>query len=99
LLRRVQAQGDFATVIHRGDAVSGSVALIHRARDGSCTAYARSLGPGGAYVWRPAAVDGITTDAVDKWVERQRRFDRDLWVIELDTPDLARFIDETIVND
>ncbi len=79
--------------------MSGSVALIHRARDGSCTAYERSLGDGGNYVWRTAATDGITPDAVDRWIARQLKFDRDLWVIELDTPDLARFIDETIVND
>jgi len=99
LLRRVQAEGGFATVIVHGDDVSGSVALVHRARDGGCIAYARSLGPAGAYVWRSAVTDGITPDAVDKWVERQRRFDPDLWVIELDTPNLARFVDETIVND
>lgn len=99
LRRRVSAEGGFATVLHRGDAVSGSVALIHRGRDGSCTAYARSLDAAGDYVWRPAARDEITADSVDRWIERQRRFDRDLWVIELDTPDLARFIDETIVND
>ena len=97
LMRRVQAAGDFATVIYRGDAVSGSVALIHRARDGACIAYARSLGDAGNYVWRPATIGGASAEAVDSWIERQRKFDRDLWVIELDTPDLARFIDETIM--
>ena len=92
LLRRVHAAGDFATVVHRGDDISGSVALVHRMRDGHRTAFARTLGPDGDYVWRPAA----TGDAFDEWVARQRGFDRDLWVIELDTPDPARFIDETI---
>lgn len=45
------------------------------------------------YVWGIAA----TGESVDDWVARQRRFDPDLWVVELDTPNLARFIDETIV--
>ncbi len=92
LLRRVHAAGDFATVIHRGDDISGSVALIHRTRDDYRTVLSRTLGPDGDYVWRPAA----SGNAVDEWVANQRRFDRDLWVIELDTPDPARFIDETI---
>jgi len=43
-------------------------------------------------MWRTAAAG----ESVNNWVERQRGFDRDLWVIELDTPDLARFIDEII---
>lgn len=92
LLRRVHAAGDFATVLYRGDAVSGSVALVHRGRDGERTALSRTLGPGGDYLWRPAA----RGDAVDGWIDRQRQFDPDLWVIELDTPDPARFVDETI---
>ncbi len=92
MLRRVHAAGDFATVLHRGDDVAGSVVLIHRGRGGAGRARARTLGAGGAYVWRPAA----TGDSVDVWVARQRGFDPDLWVIELDTPDPARFVDETI---
>ncbi|UAJ10904.1 DUF1491 family protein [Glacieibacterium megasporae] len=92
LLRRVDAAGDFATVVHRGDAVAGSVVLIHRDRSGSVRALSRALGESGSYVWRTAA----TGDSVDSWVSRQRGFDPDLWVIELDTPDPARFIDETI---
>ncbi len=72
--------------------MSGSVAIVHRSRDGSVRALARVLGPGGTYGWRTAA----TADAVESWVVRQRGFDPDLWVIELDTPDPARFIDESI---
>ena len=92
LLRRVSAAGDFATVLRRGDDVSGAVILIHRRRDGDVTALARSLSAGGSYAWTEAA----RGDAVDGYVARQSAFDPDLWVIELDTPDLARFVAETI---
>jgi len=91
-VRRVNAAGDFATVLHRGDDVAGSISLIHRDRSGGVRALSRTLGLGGTYVWRTAA----TGDSVDAWVVRQRDFDPDLWVIELDTPDPARFVDETI---
>ena len=95
LLRRVDAAGDFAAVLHRGDAVAGSIVLVHRTRDGATRALQRLLGSGGAYQWRVAA----TGDSVDAWVAKQRDYDRDLWVIELDTPNPARFIDGTIVDD
>ncbi len=93
LLRRVQAAGDFATVLHRGDATAGSVVVIHRDRSGAQRALVRTLGQGPDYHWQVAAQD----ESVDSWVVRQRGYDPDLWVIELDTPDPARFIDETIV--
>lgn len=92
LLRHVHAAGDFATILHRGDEIAGSVVVIHRDRAGYVRALARVMALEGSYVWRVAAAG----DSVDSWVDRQRGFDPDLWVIELDTPDPARFIDETI---
>ncbi len=96
LLRRVAAAGDFATVLHRGDDISGAVILIHRSRDGAETAFQRAIGSDGDYRWRIAARSESGANAVSDWVKRQRGFDPDLWVIELDTPDPARFIDEPI---
>ena len=93
LLRRVAAAGDFAVVLHRGDATAGSVAVIHRDRSGVQRALSRTIGRGHDYEWQVAA----TGDSVDPWIARQRGYDPDLWVIELDTPDPARFIAETSV--
>lgn len=87
----MQAAGDFATVLHHGDDVAGSVVLIHRGRE-TQSALARGIGPQGTTVWQVAAQG----ESVDGWVTRQRGYDPDLWVIELDTPDLARFVDEPI---
>lgn len=92
LLRRVSAAGDFATVLHKGDAVAGSIVIIHRDRAGLTRALQRILGEKGEYRWRTAA----TGESVDEWVQRQRRYDPDLWIIELDTADAARFVDEWI---
>ncbi len=92
LLRRVHAAGDFATVLHRGDDTAGSVVLVHRHRHAVRRAIARAIGSDQRYHWRSIVED----DSVNSWIEGQRRFDVDLWVVELDTPDLARFIDETI---
>lgn len=79
-------------MLHKGDAVAGSVALVVRDRRGEIQALSRVVGPAGTSIWQVAA----TGDSIGDWTERQRRYDPDLWVIELDTPDPARFIDETI---
>ena len=94
LLRRVHGGGGFATVLARGDDISGSVVLIHRNR-GVQRALQRLLGPDGTYGWAMTA----TGNGVEPWVARQRSYDPDLWVVELDTPYPARFIDETILDD
>ena len=94
LLRSVHADGGFATVLARGDDIAGSVVLVHRDR-GAERALQRTLGADGSYFWRVAA----TGESVAAWVARQRGFDPDLWVVELDTPYPARFIDETIAED
>ena len=93
LVRRVNAAGDFATVLSKGDAVAGSVVIVHR-RGAKTRALQRLMNATGGYEWRETA----SGDSVDEWLERQRRYDPDLWVIELDTPDPARFIDETIAT-
>ena len=92
-MRRVLADGGFATVLHHGDDTAGSVVIIHRDRDGAHRALVKVTGQIGGDLWRVAA----SGESVDAWVTRQRGYDPDLWIIELDTPDLARFIDETIV--
>jgi hypothetical protein len=91
LIRRVNAAGDFATVLNRGDAVAGSIAIVHRGRGGVTNALQRVLGSDGKYDWTVAASD----DEVDSWLKRQLNYDPDLWIIELDTPDAARFIAES----
>jgi len=90
LLRRVHAAGDFATVIARGDDVAGSVIIVHRDRAGLEQAFQRVLAGDDGYRWRIAA----SGESVAAWIAAQRRFDPDIWVVELDTADPARFVDE-----
>lgn len=94
LLRRVQAEGGFGAVLARGDAVAGSIAIVTRDR-GETALLVPALGPDGGYEWRAIAAD----TAIPAAIERQRRYDPDLWVVELDIPDAARFIAETMGGD
>jgi hypothetical protein len=94
LLRRVAAEGGFGTVLFRGDATAGSIAIVTRDR-GETRLIERVMAVAGGYEWREAAVG----DAIDGWIERARRHDPDLWIIELDIPDAARFVAEMTPDD
>ena len=52
------------------------------------------LGPGGRYEFAELAV----ADAVPAWIEKARRRDPDLWVIELDIPQAGQFVDEMLAG-
>ncbi len=93
LLRRVDAAGGFAAVLARGDATAGSIAIVTRDH-GETRLLAATLAPSGGYEWLPIA-EG---EAIPAWIERARRNDPDLWVIELDIPDAARFVAETLAT-
>ena len=97
LLRRVAAEGGFGAVLYRGDATAGSIAIVTRDR-GETRLLERVMAPvgmgSGGYQWREAAAG----DAIEAWIERARRYDPDLWIIELDIPDAARFVAETTAD-
>ncbi|MEM8789082.1 MAG: DUF1491 family protein [Pseudomonadota bacterium] len=85
-----------AFVVARGDATAGAVLVKLNTLDGAAQVWARSQGADGARVWTVLA-EGAEAEA-DAAVDRQRGFDPDLWVIEvedragrhlLDTPGLA----------
>lgn len=94
LLRRVNAAGGFGAVLQRGDDTAGAIAIITRDR-GETRALERVMAMAGGYEWREAAAG----DAIESWTERALRRDPDLWIIELDIPDAARFVAETASGD
>lgn len=94
LLRRVNAAGGFGTVLYRGDDTAGAIAIVTRDR-GETLALERVMAMAGGYEWREVAAG----DAIESWIERARRRDPDLWIIELDIPDAARFVAETASGD
>lgn len=91
LLRRVDAAGGFGAVLARGDATAGSIAVVTREAGIDTLRTAMFAGNNG-YEWVAVA----SGEAIPAAIERARRSDPDLWVIELDIPDAARFIAETL---
>jgi hypothetical protein len=96
IMRRVDTEGGFATVLRRGDPDRGTLTLILQKRGEFCGILERELGPSFDYQWgfRRAEQDSGSHD-VSGLIARKAQFDPDSWLIELDIADPERFIAET----
>ncbi len=93
LIRRAQAGGAMAAVIHRGDNDAGSVMLKLNFLTGQATLYAPFTGLEGARVWRVLQDQAAETD-IDAAIKREINLDPDLWVVEIEDRHGRHFIDE-----
>ena len=91
LIRRAEAEGGFAAVIAKGDQTAGSVLVILTERGADPRLFERILQQDGLYSWQQVAE---SESEVPGFVARRRRFDPDLWVLELDIPSRERFAAE-----
>jgi hypothetical protein len=94
LLRRAQAEGGFGAVLAKGDPTAGAVVVILAERGRRTGLFERLLQPGGDYAWHesraPIEDDGDFTG----FLERRRKYDPDLWIVELDIASAERFAAE-----
>ena len=98
LIRRVQAEGGFATVLHRGNDTAGAILIECVDRGQRQVLLERTTGLDGQDEWRenPANPDESTHQ---NQMEKRRRSDPDLWVVELDIADAKRFAAELLEFD
>ncbi len=92
-LRRLQIEGIGVYVVARGDATAGAV-LVKLARlDGTATAFTRVFDlETSARRW-DVLCEGPEAE-IDAAISRQRGFDPDLWVIEVEDARGRHFLDE-----
>ena len=91
--RAAAAEGGFAAILAKGEETGGAVILVLRSREGLNSAYARTNLGDGQVDWR-ALVENEPDPApkLTETLEKQRRFDPDLWLVELDIADPAQFV-------
>jgi hypothetical protein len=95
LIRRAQAEGGFAALLSRGDEHAGAVVVILTEKGADPQLLERILLPDGRYAWQSPSDQAISEPReVSDFVARRRRFDPDLWVVELDVPSAERFTAE-----
>ena len=92
-LMRLQSQGVFAHIVHRGETTAGAVAVKLATMDGLASVFVRTLDGEGNRVWSALVEHGPEAEA-DAAIARQRRYDRDLWVIEVEDPRGRHLLDE-----
>ncbi|MEC3951032.1 DUF1491 family protein [Sphingobium sp. HWE2-09] len=97
LRRRVNAAGGFATILVKGDEISGVILVQTLEKGRESGLFERVSNFAGGYALMrcgPSPEEG--PDALADYVSRRRRSDPDLWIIELDIPEAERFAAETI---
>lgn len=100
LMRRAESEGGFATVLMKGDPTVGSVLVILNERGGNQRVLERILQSGGRYSWQEAVMQGADSKGeIQSLLERRRRFDPDLWLIELNVASAERFAAEMNLGD
>ena len=95
LLRLASRDGGFGAVLAKGDPNAGAVTVILVERGERRLILERMLQPDGHYAWQETGNQAAANeDEFKKFLDRRRRFDPDLWVLELDTASAERFADE-----
>jgi hypothetical protein len=95
LIRKAEGEGGFGAVLAKGDSTAGSILVILLERGDNPRLFERLLQPDGRYSWQEGGSQHIEmTSRVPDFIARRRRFDPDIWVIELDIPCAERFAAE-----
>ena len=99
LIRRSQKAGAFATVIHRGAKEAGAIFLIINDLEGGNALY----GPapqadysfeGGTERQFECVLEATTMAEIDQKISRERNFDPDIWVVEIEDREGRTFLPE-----
>ena len=94
LSRLCEAQGGFATVLARGHREAGSILLVTMFRDDAPTLYERMPQLDGTRRFVRVEPKGVENSAdFSSYLQRRRSQDPDLWILELDIADGARFVE------
>jgi hypothetical protein len=95
LLRLAEREGGFGAVLAKGDPTAGAVLVILAERGRKSRIVERLLQPNGDYSWQDAITRGVNDNSeTEKFLERRRKYDPDIWIIELDIPSPERFAAE-----
>ena len=93
-LRRAGVEGAFATLRRRGAAEAGAIFVLVDRMDGRVALYEPAPSLDGERRWiRAHAADWIEPADAEARLQRQSRFDPDLWIVDIDSPSGAHWLD------
>lgn len=98
LIRRCEVEGAAAMVVSRGDATSGVVLVKVNSLDGLARVFSPTRAGDGSFQWLSATgAEPIPEAEADAYIDRQKKFDPDLWVVEIEDRAGRHFLQEPVV--
>jgi len=93
LVRAVQAEGGFATVLSKGERDAGTLAIVTLERDEPAKFYERMPMMDGSRSFTLTREQDLEKPAeFDGYLAKRGHQDPDLWIVELDIAGAARFV-------
>jgi hypothetical protein len=97
LIRRAEVAGAQAYVVKKGSEEAGAVFLKVSRLDGTCMVLSQAVGGDGERVWARPLGDSCDDARVATYLDKQQKFDPDLWIVEIEDRQGRAFVDEKIV--
>ena len=97
IIRRAEVAGAHAFLLRRGSEEAGALFLKLSRLDGTFVVLNQARRGEGELVWTKPLGDSSDHAAVNAYLEKQVRFDPDLWILEIEDREGRAFVDEAIV--
>ena len=97
LIRRAEVAGAQAYVVKKGNEDAGTVFLKISRLDGTCTVLSQAVAGEGERVWARPLGESCDEPRASLYLDKQRKFDPDLWIVEIEDREGRPFVDEKIV--
>lgn len=99
-VRRCNGAGRPALVMRRGDEDAGAVVLKVVMGEGRARLYSQTTAADGGMAWHaPLGPGPLPESETDSYIDRQARFDPDLWAVEITDPSGAWRPDGAFLDD
>lgn len=97
IIRRAEVNDAQAFLVRRGQEDAGALFLKISRLNGTFTVLNQARRGDGELIWTKPLGDSVDEASASKYLEKQLRFDPDLWILEIEDPQGRAFVDEPIV--
>ena len=97
LMRRADVAGASAFIVRKGAEDAGAVGLAVSRLDGTCLILNQARDGKGHLGWARPLGDWGEEPRARAWLDKQIKFDPDLWIVEIEDREGRAFVDEPIV--